>query len=325
MRMKIIQPSYEILTRDEQRGGLAIIERAARTCYRSEDAIAEGSAERLVKSLIRRGHLSVIEHGAYAFEIIDEKLFEVIVHGLCALRKQLAEPPRITATHVNGRMIISGNCRAWRELTALSEEFISGGAVAMYFIPYIDRAYIGDICDVTMYGADERIKPMTDAKLLKDPAQARIHMRQTVRFVIDRGVSHEFVRHRKFSFSQESTRYCNYSQGRFGSEITVIEPCYLTPGTVAYDFWEDACRSAERDYMRLIKLQRPAQEARAVLPISTKTELVMTGTFAQWEHFFDLRARQLTGAAHPQAVEVAQPLMREMAVRFPHVMGGEPV
>ena len=148
------------------------------------------------------------------------------------------------------------------------------------------------------------------------------HLSQTVRFIIDRGISHEFVRHRMMSFAQESTRFCNYSNDRFGREVTVIEPCYLVKHTEPYDLWKRQCMSAEVSYFAEMNLGLFPQEARAVLANSTKTELVMTGTLRQWDHFFDLRARQITGKAHPQAVEVAVPLMEEMSGLFPTVFQG---
>ena len=132
-------------------------------------------------------------------------------------------------------------------------------------------------------------------------------------------MSHEFVRHRVMSFAMESSRYCNYSQERFNREITVIEPCYLVPHTEPYDLWKRSCMTAETAYFTLLNMGLAPQEARAVLPHSTKTELVMTGTLGMWKHFFDLRARQITGKAHPQAVEAAEPLMQEMTALFPDV------
>lgn len=317
--MKIIQASYEILPRDNIRGDMPMIELAARTCYKSEAKDRAGSAERMTRHLIKSGHLSAVEHGAYVFEVTNEGLFGVIVRGLMMLRLYTAEPPRILATRIDDRMIISGNCRAWREMVQLSENFVDGAGVVQYFIPYIDRAYIDDLCDVTNYGADERIVQLYDVDLAGDPVNAMFHLRQTVRFIVDRGVSHEFVRHRVMSFSQESTRYCNYSQDKYDNEITVIEPCFFEPGDDFHALWKRQCMSAESAYIHLIGLGAKPEEARDVLPTSVKTELIMTGTLAQWGMFFDLRAKQLTGKAHPQAVEVALPLMHEMAGRFPAV------
>lgn len=128
------------------------------------------------------------------------------------------------------------------------------------------------------------------------------HFSFTLKFICDRGVSHELVRHRLASYCQESTRYCNYAKGKFGGEITVIEPCYLGKESLAYKLWAAACMDAEDTYMLLLEEGLTAQEARAVLPNSLKTEVVMTANLREWRHFFNLRCAP---AAHPQMREVA--------------------
>lgn len=124
----------------------------------------------------------------------------------------------------------------------------------------------------------------------------------TVKFICDRGVSHEIVRHRLASYSQESTRYCNYSGDQFGNEITVIKPVFFEMGSANYNAWYDGCRSAEDAYFSLLNNGASPQEARSVLPNSLKTEVVMTANIREWRHFFRLRCSQ---AAHPQMREVA--------------------
>ncbi len=131
------------------------------------------------------------------------------------------------------------------------------------------------------------------------------HEKITVLFITDRGVSHELVRHRVGSYSQESTRYCNYSKGKYGSEITVIEPFFFI-GKGVYQTWETACRNAEQSYLKLIDSSCTAQEARAVLPNSLKTEVVVTYNFREWRHFFRLRA---AAASHPQMKQITIPLL----------------
>lgn len=128
------------------------------------------------------------------------------------------------------------------------------------------------------------------------------HCNISLKFVCDRGVSHEIVRHRLASYCQESTRYCNYSKGDFGGEITVIKPCYLDRETAAYSVWLTACAAAEVAYFNLLDWGNTPQEARAVLPNSLKTEVVMTANLREWRHFFRLRC---SPAAHPQMREVA--------------------
>lgn len=140
------------------------------------------------------------------------------------------------------------------------------------------------------------------------------HFSVTVKFICDRGITHEIVRHRIASFCQESTRYCRYDSGKFGNEITVIEPCYLTPGTEAYDYWKAACEACEDYYLRMSEAGCSPQEARAVLPTSVKTELVMTANIREWRHFFQLRT---SPAAHPQMIEVAKLLLEKFKEALP--------
>ena len=154
-------------------------------------------------------------------------------------------------------------------------------------------------------------------QLIKSGHEAMLeHSSLSVKFVVDRGVSHEIVRHRLFSFAQESTRYCNYSKGKFGNEITFIEPCFWDEDSNFYLMWKLCCMEAEKDYIRFIEDGATPQEARAVLPNSVKTELIVTGNYREWRHFFKLRTDK---AAHPQMREVAIPLLKELRRRIPIV------
>lgn len=162
---------------------------------------------------------------------------------------------------------------------------------------------------------------LDDLQYICEPTEYH-EKRITVRFICDRGVSHEFVRHRVFSFAQESTRYCNYSKDKFGNELTFIQPCYLNEAELAQygpyhlvsrnkspeSIFICSLNNAEKDYLTLIESGWKAQEARAVLPNALKTELVMTGFVTDWQHFFDLRC---ASNAHPQARELAIPLYEE--------------
>lgn len=147
------------------------------------------------------------------------------------------------------------------------------------------------------------------------------HASMTVRFIVDRAVANEIVRHRIASFAQESTRYCNYSLDDFGREITVIKPYFLREGTEAYDAWLKSCKAAEDAYFAMLNFGLDPQEARDVLPLSTKTELVMTANMREWRHFFQLRAAGTTGKPHPQMVEVALPLLNECKAYMPELFG----
>ena len=176
-------------------------------------------------------------------------------------------------------------------------------------------------CGRVCYQSGHRIGPGTALEfarmvLRRGHESVLEHVSATVRFVCDRGVTHEIVRHRIASYSQESTRYCNYREGQAGRGITVVRPFYLEEGTPAWEAWHDACQRAEDAYFRLLDEGRSPQEARAVLPGSLKAELVMTANFRAWRHFFRLRADP---AAHPQMREVACPLLAQFRAAVPVV------
>ena len=201
--MKIINPSFEILSPVDGQAILQHIERCGRVCYKSVDKITDTSAQTFVGSIIKRGHEAVLEHASV-----------------------------------------------------------------------------------------------------------------TVKFVVDRGVSHEIVRHRLAAYCQESTRYCNYSKDGFGGQVTFIQPNFLDRGTRGWELWVLACEQAEKAYFDLLNWGCSPQEARAVLPNSLKTEVVMTANLREWRHFFKLRTAP---AAHPQMREVTIPLLRRMQELIPVV------
>lgn len=310
--MKLIKPKFEIL---EQRPGISgiyrMIELAGRTCYRSEDKITPDSAVAFVDRMIKSGHGAMLEHGTVyliiPFEYIDisEKFDIPIVSNI--VKKYQNNPYtkwRLRDDGFSQLAFITTNLRVLVENNWMD-----------------DLQYV---CEPTEYH-EKRI---------------------TVRFICDRGVSHEFVRHRVFSFAQESTRYCNYSKDKFGNELTFIIPCWAdslalqeVKGTIInhdeygnligeyyyhltgkeepwFKPWEITpernfianLQISEQLYLELLNQGWKPQQARAVLPNSLKTELVMTGTIEQWEGFFKLRDAK---DAHPQARELAQPLHEE--------------
>ena len=162
------------------------------------------------------------------------------------------------------------------------------------------------------------------------------HVSITVRFICDRGVSHELVRHRIAAFTQESTRYCNYSKGGFGNEITVIQPCFLTDMTEAQPkklrdtlklvqkrkiepkdaYWWIACHDAESDYFGMLRTGANPEEARSVLPNSLKTEVICTANLREIRHILKLRCSK---RAHPQCRELMIPLLYELQEKIPVV------
>lgn len=178
---------------------------------------------------------------------------------------------------------------------------------------------IGRVC----YKSEERItedgqsakKFISD--LIKKGHEAMIeHGSISVKFICDRGVSHELVRHRIASFAQESTRYCNYSKDKFGNELTFILPCFWEgeEGSSNYNDWVSMMHSAEYFYLQMIDHGATPQEARSVLPNSLKTEITITANYREWRNIFKLRTAM---AAHPQMREIMRPLLDELKTRLP--------
>ena len=143
------------------------------------------------------------------------------------------------------------------------------------------------------------------------------HSSLSVKFICDRGVSHELVRHRLASFAQESTRYCNYSNDKFGNELTFIKPSFFTERENEYGIWINCMKNCEKAYFDLINEGAKPQEARSVLPNSIKTEVIITTNYREWRHFFNLRAARETGPAHPQMEELTFPLLLELKGKIP--------
>lgn len=140
------------------------------------------------------------------------------------------------------------------------------------------------------------------------------HEKITIRFICDRGVTHEIVRHRLASYSQESTRYCNYSSGRFDSEVTFIKPCFWPEDSEQYKIWLSCMQAAEDNYIKLTELGAKPEETRSILPNSLKTEIVVTMDIRELRHFLRLRT---DNAAHPQMRELVRPLLDDLKKRVP--------
>jgi thymidylate synthase (FAD) len=142
------------------------------------------------------------------------------------------------------------------------------------------------------------------------------HSSISVKFIVDRGVSHEIVRHRLASYSQESTRYCNYR----GKDMEFIDPFFFPEGSQRREEWENVCVVSETAYNEMVdKYGCSPQEARSVLPNSLKTELWMTANLREWLHFFSLRAAK---PAHPQMRQVAIPLLIKLQELLPPIFKG---
>ncbi len=176
------------------------------------------------------------------------------------------------------------------------------------------------------YKSEDKITPDGEsakkliANLIKNGHEAMIeHSMLSVKFIVDRGVSHELVRHRIASFAQESTRYCNYSKDKFGNELTFIKPLYFAENVENgkldnYLCWYALMLDIEERYFKMLKNGATPQDVRAILPNSLKTEIVMTANYREWRNFFKLRTAK---AAHPQMREVTIPLLNELKTKIP--------
>lgn len=294
--MNIIKPSFEIITEQDP---LKKIELCGRVCYKSEDKITDNSAERFVKNLIKREHESVLEHADYIVKTSKAE-YEDYNSIILQLKEYGINPMlRTTADDDTSRYIISGNVRMWRDfMRSIYKVMII--AVPPFLQLFRDNILFDDVMPKKDYRFTNA-ELITKEDLLKG-LESEVHRTETVRFIVDRGVSHEIVRHRMASFSQESTRYCNY-----GGEVTFIAPPFA-----CYE-WVKAMEYAEKTYSTMIEKGMKPQQARSVLPNSTKTELIMTTNIQNWKHFFELRTAE---AAHPQMREVTIPLFEEMKRRW---------
>lgn len=292
--MRLIKPSFEIWAQEEGLEGVyKQIERAGRVCYKSEDKITDTSAKDFVDRMIKSGHGAMLEHGT---------VYLILPVG-----------------YVQGGYGL--------EESTVTKKYRENSYSKVTYQDFGDsqRAYV-----TTNYRVIIENDWLMDLDYQCEPTEFH-EKRVTVKFVCDRGVSHEFVRHRAFSFAQESTRYCNYSKDKFNNCVTYILPNWCTNvntedyernpklmynanGTLTDNEISFLCGlyDNEERYLELLENGWKPQKARAVLPNSLKTELVMTGFAKDWEHFFKLRD---AGSAHPQARELAQPLHEEFIER----------
>lgn len=283
--MKLINSKVELI---EQQSGLEgvykQIELAGRTCYKSEDKITPTSAKEFVDRMIKSGHGAMLEHGTIYLALYS------------APRKpiDLIDKDKLTE----------------EEEVKLNEYITYSSAWSFYDTNKYSKVKVIDsskfiTTNLRVLVENDRLDD------LKYFEKTQFHEKRiTARFTCDRGVSHEFVRHRVFSFAQESTRFCNYNKDKFNNEITFIIPCWSCTKTDVYsgvdnfdgDYFEHSLREAEFYYFKLLELGWKPQQARQVLPNALKTELVMTGFESDWKHFFDLRCAP---SAHPDARKLA--------------------
>lgn len=281
------------------------IELAGRTCYKSDSEFTDESAIKFFETMTNRGHYAMLEHGEATFELLGMKEGE--------LDGAFRAIPYIRSSYKQNRYYITMSC-----------SHMVGPNVVKANISRLSKELFFKMRDIflTYYlnGIDDR-RPVTQlngiqVKMLKDVTEIidfdlddlKLHKSFTFKFVCDRGVSHELVRHRQ-SVAQESQRYCNYSKDKFGNEITFVVPHDWNEWSdEAKEIFANSCTYAETNYLKLLNLGKAPQDARRVLPNSTKTEVILTMPLGSWEHFIDLRSKGTTGAPHPDMKKVADPV-----------------
>lgn len=295
--MIVIEPKATVLDK-EGMTAYEFIEKIGRTCYKSESKITEGSDVKFIKGLMTRKHFSVLEHWWEHFIINAYDYWEL--NYFMVRFPERFKYFSISETN-NGDFLVSGSLRAFKELFEWNIEITRnrGNLIGRFeqrlqvIYPEVfgDRVR-NDFIVLPVLVTEEELYSFC----LDNSSQMR-HITHTVRFICDRGVSHELVRHRPWAVSQESTRYVNY--GHEG-DIIVIKPLFYKENSPQYEEWKSACKNAEKSYMSLLAGGSSPQEARSVLPNSLKTEIVMTGTEEQWQHLVNLRYHGTTGKPHPQ-------------------------
>lgn len=292
--MRIINAQAYVLVDNDP---IKKIEKCGRVCYKSEDKITEDSAEKFVANIIKRGHEAVLEHASFIFQV-SHNVYEDLREKVMFVENRYPVKMYLRFTDSDG-YVVSGNVRAWRD-------FFFFAGVPPYMNDFVEANPIlfpefKSDSPFNLKGGKWSIRQIS-ANELVSTYQRLVHEDVSVKFICDRGVTHEIVRHRPASFCQESTRYCNYRNGKFGGEITVIKPCFFKENSTRYLNWFVACESSETAYNAILEDGGTPQEARDVLPNSLKTELIMTTPLMEWCHFFNLR---MSPAAHPQMQEVA--------------------
>lgn len=283
------------------------IEIAGRTCYKSEDKITKDSSFEFYKMLISKKHYAMVEHSSLSFVIdCEDNQEEELMDYIQFIEKN--DFMKVTVEPNIPRILVSGNIRSILDRKIVDPVYCAMIEKYPEFSYEVSDDSDKEFVDSSYYHIHAKI---VDLRKLKDLTKDEFlsHFWFTARFITDRGVSHELVRHRRFSFAQESTRYCNYSKDKFGGHVT-----YCKPST--YDYWtmdqkdtfNTALSAIDSVYNYLVtegENKLTPQQARAILPNSLKTEIVVSGPAYEWDHFFKLRSKGTTGAPHPDMKYVA--------------------
>lgn len=318
--MKIIKSNSFLV---EEKNPLKKVELAGRTCYKSESNITDESAVTFYGKMVNSKHYAMLEHGTVTFEIkTTTRVFlptELISLPYIAWSQKKSDLYYVTLSLSHIEQYKAGNydyfINTLMEHGEMSDADTTHEILSTMCMLFDNRYICPSPLDtgkheITSYGT---IKILNDVTEIKDfnHDDWLTHKFITFKFVCDRGVSHELVRHR-CSVAQESTRYCNYSKDKYNNEITFVEPAnYGDWCTVGKLIFETGCSMVEKYYMMLSKLGYKAQQSRALLNNALKTEVILTMPANRWKHFFNLRSIGTTGAPHPDMKVVADIAIKE--------------
>jgi len=314
----LVNPSYQVLLGLDEQSVPIGLEYCARICYKSEGEITPNSAVEFTTKMVEHKHNSTLEMRVKTFKVVTSKEH---AHTLISVMPKFLIIDEIDFwcedVTDSVMLLVTGSIRAFREMVMLQPECKVNMAIANYLnhkFPFLFH----DLCIKEVYSDDVKIDMVNLTQL--DSLQYRHvdvflrHRHIAVKFIVNRAVTHEIVRHRPCSFLQESQRYCRYSEDKFGNRVTFVKPtAFFDEDSEEYDQWKKVMLFTEEIYLNLLKTSTP-QAARTVLPNSCKTEIIVFASLVEWNHIFHMRTSK---AAEPSMREVMIPLQKEFQQIFP--------
>lgn len=305
--MRVIDPSFEIQEELDTAPMAERLEACGRICYKSEDKITEESAIPFVRKIAAHGHNSVLEMAVATFK--------VTCHPDHVLEFYACQPKYFVTDRIETGILITGSIRSFREIySKYSDNQVINDLMLELFrrYPFLFEGVFEpeEAMEADKFISVEKLS-LEEVEDLPAGLLAR-HRFVGVKFIVNRAVTHELVRHRPCSFLQESQRYCRYSHDKFGNEVTFIRPVFFEEDSSEFEAWRKAMEETEKLYLKLLETSTP-QAARTVLPNSCKTEIITYCNLEEWRHIFNLRT---SPAAEPSMREVMVPLEKEMKGRF---------
>ncbi len=309
--MRIIEPSFTILDELDQQSLPVRIEYCGRICYKSENRIDSQSAIPFVRKMAENGHNSVLEMGVVTVRVTSSTPDPINALYYCQPKFLQIDQP---STNL---LLITGSIRAFREMLLYHPTDSISRAIVVHLAkrhPYFFEDLATGVEEEMPQGISVDKISLGEVEQLSAPQMAK-HRHLAVKFIVNRAVTHELVRHRTCTFLQESQRYCRYSADKFGNEVTFIKPVFFEEQSKEFVLWKKSMEAMEQQYFNLLQTSTP-QAARTVLPNSCKTEIIVYANFLEWLHILKLRTSK---AAEPSMREIMIPLHQELRQRYPTI------